>query len=179
VHGEDYVIVGEIDGVGDGEVVHIHVVANKGKYRLRAWICHLMASVARAHGETDLPAQSRLITKNETCVAPRLDGAEALNHLDTLVRLFRQGRNRPLPFFEKSSLEYAKTLLRGKDTAAALRAARREWLPSTNPDLPWPHDSEDPCNWLCMRGRDALADPFGEVAESIWLPALQLMPVLK
>jgi exodeoxyribonuclease V gamma subunit len=109
-----------------------------------------------------------------SCLAVPVTGCVALKHLVVLVRWFRAGRTTPLPFFDKSSVAFAKSFSSKKDDVGALRSARREWLPSKDPERPWPNDSEDASNQLCMRGRDALADPrFAELAKAIALPAFE------
>ncbi|HEU4418534.1 MAG TPA: hypothetical protein VFT55_06315, partial [Planctomycetota bacterium] len=119
---------------------------------------------------------TRVMAKDETLLIPELPQELVETQLAWLVEQYRAGQQAPLPFFERSSFAYGEARRKGKGHDDALRAARREWLPDTNPERRWPHDSEDLPIQLCMRGRDPLAEPeFAQLAEQLWLPACSYM----
>ncbi|MCA8976088.1 MAG: exodeoxyribonuclease V subunit gamma [Planctomycetes bacterium] len=165
--GPDFTIAGEIATVGEGELVYARVGKVKPKDRLRAWIWHTVAAVARHQG-TALPARTMLIARDATLCYRELEPAVADECLADLVAGLRQGITMPLPFFERSSHEYGAALhASAADEAAAQRKARSRWLPDTS-DFRG-SDSEDHSIALCMRDRDALALPeFATWARRIW-----------
>ncbi|MBL9078742.1 MAG: exodeoxyribonuclease V subunit gamma [Planctomycetes bacterium] len=162
-------IAGVLEGFGPDGAVHVHVASNKPKYRLRAWLQHVWMHAARAQGAAGLPARTLLFTKDETVTLRPIDDAEALALLARFVDGYRRGLARPLPLFERSSFAFAEAL-GDHDTAAALRAALSQWLPSTS-DWGLPGDSEDDAIALCQRGRQPFDDPeFASWAQAIWAP---------
>ncbi|MCB9885198.1 MAG: exodeoxyribonuclease V subunit gamma [Planctomycetes bacterium] len=164
---------GDLDGLAADFAVAARIAKLKPKDRLRGWLRHLLLAAARGQGRTELPARSLILAKDYTLHLPELDPPRALAHLEVLLAGYRQGAHAPLPFFEKSSYEYAERLHDNDDAATALRAARKKWLPDTS-DFPT-SDSEDEAVALAMRGHDALQlDGFARWAEAIWGPFLPL-----
>ncbi len=99
-------------------------VANvKPKDQLRAWIVHLLRQASSDAGAT------RLVMLDETLTLSPLPMDQALASLDVLVRGFRVGRQRPLPFFPATSLAAAKLLEKWPDPDAlfAQRALINAW----------------------------------------------------
>jgi len=90
------------------------------KYELETWLRHL--AMCATPGES---APSVLVTRDEA--APlrfrALDAAAAREHLASLVKLYAEGQERPLPFLPRTSREYLNK--REKGEATALAAARR------------------------------------------------------
>jgi len=168
VAGPDCVIHGELHGVGVDELVYARIANLKPKDRLRGWLSHVLCAMARLQGDGALPDRTRLIGKDETIVFQPLPEAIARQQFEELVTGYRLGVHGPLPFFENSSHAYGKALHKGDDAAAALRDARREWLPNSGNS--WASsDSENPAIALCMRGREAVRLPaFADWARRIW-----------
>jgi exodeoxyribonuclease V gamma subunit len=176
VRGAAFTIVGEVEGLGSTELAGIRCARMKPKDKLRGWILHLVCAMARAQGEPGLPPQTRLIASDVTVLIPELEQARVEEQLAWLVAHYRKGQQAPLPFFEKSSHAYGEALHKGRDPADALRAARRKWAPETNPEFPWPNDSEDLDIQLCMRGRDPIEErEFADLAEDLWATACSYM----
>ncbi|MEO6594722.1 MAG: exodeoxyribonuclease V subunit gamma [Planctomycetota bacterium] len=176
VRGADFAIAGEVDGLGPAEMVRMRIARLKPKDRLKGWLLHLFVAAARQQGATGLPLQTRLIGKDKSNLLLAPDPEIVTTQLALLVEGYRRGQQEPLPFFERSSHAYGAALYSGRDPAAALRTARREWSPNTNPDNPVPHDSEDPHIQLCMRGRDPVAEPaFADWARAVWEPACSFL----
>lgn len=159
---------GDVPGVGPNALVYGRLANIKPKDRLRAWLHHVLAAVARADGAAAWPDASRVITRNKTLVLRPLSPDDAREQLALLVNGCRRGITEPLPFFEWSSHEFGKRIHDGKDVDAALRAARAKWAPLA-PDTWDGGDSEEPDIHLCWRGRDPFAgEQFAELASALW-----------
>lgn len=165
--GADFTVTGELQQIGADELVYARPAKIKPKDRLRAWLWHVTAATARVQG-ADLPPTTTVIARDATLRYRELQPDEALAFLTDLVTGFRNGITAPLPFFEASSHEYGHALhKKAKATAAALRNARRKWLPDTSEYAG--SDSEDHSIALCMRGQNALELPdFTAWAARIW-----------
>ena len=50
--------------------------------------------------------------------------------LNDLLKIYQEGRLRPLPFFPKSSFSYCEEFIKGKPQEKCLEKARVEWLGS-------------------------------------------------
>ena len=115
----------------------------------------------------DLPVKTVVVARDQTVAYGQLPKAAAHEQLSALVAGFRLGITEPLPFFEKSSHAYGKSLHEGKEAPAALHSALAEWLPQQR-EFSFP-DSVDREIALCMRDRDPLHEPaFGLWAQRIW-----------
>ncbi len=167
---------GDLDGIGGQYAVAARIAKLKPKDRLRGWLRHLLLAAARGQGQADLPRQSVMFAKDGTLRLEELDPAEAIARLEELLRGYHLGLATPLPFFEKSSYEYASRRNARKEHDDALRSARRLWEPGYS-DFPGGrsfHDSEDEAIALAMRGQDALQLPgFVQWAETVWTPFLR------
>jgi len=165
----DIVVSGELDGFGEQGAVRARIARLKPKDRLRAWVQHVWMCAARAQGAPDLPDRTLVFARDKTVTLRPMHADEALRMMDTLVRGYLAGLATPLPLFEKSSWQFAYSL-RKHDEAAALRSAQGEWDPN-QAEHGGPNDSEDEAIELCMRGREALAQPeFAAWARDIWGP---------
>lgn len=171
----DITLHGDLDGIGPQFAVAARIARLKPKDRLRGWIRHLLLAAARGQGHAGLPVRSVVLGKDRTLELQALEPEQAVSLLHLLVDGFRQGLESPLPFFERSSHEYA-TKIQKESAATALRAARKEWEPGYS-DFPGGrslHDSEDEAIALAMRGQDALGLPaFAAWASAVWTPFLR------
>lgn len=175
----DFTIAGELEGIGDQELVLARIARLKPKDHLRGWLLHLLIAVARDQGATHLPSTTRLIGKDKTLRLRALSAAEAHQMLEPLLAGYRLGITTPLPFFENSSQLYGKLVHGDEDPETALRRARRDWLPKSPGSFPQ-GDSEDPDIALCFRGREPLDSPeFAAWAERIWTAAHSYTEELK
>lgn len=172
---DDALVRGELPGVGTNAVVYARVAYLGAKDRLRGWVLHVAAAVARHQG-ADLPAETVLIGRQESKRFLELPAAMADEQLRSLIAAFRAGIVAPLPLIEKSSMAYAEQLDKQKEPQEALRQAAQKWHPSQRPGNPVLHDSEDENHALAMRGRDPFALPeFAEWSARIWRPALSYL----
>ncbi|MBL8751622.1 MAG: exodeoxyribonuclease V subunit gamma [Planctomycetes bacterium] len=174
--GADFVIAGEVEGLGPEELVLMRAARMKAKDRLRAWILHVVLAVARHQGATDLPASTRVIARDLAALAGALEPDTAKEQLELLVHGFRVGRTAPLPLLEGGSFEYGKALHKGDDEAAAMRKARGKWREPDGSDRSFAYDENDVNVAQCMRGRDPFDDPeFRAWANAIWRPAVSYL----
>jgi exodeoxyribonuclease V gamma subunit len=112
------------------------------KHRLASWV-RLLALVA---ADPERPFSAVTIgraDRNATLAIARLElpasdpegrGHVALDHLASLIDLYRRGMREPLPLFCKTSAAYAGAAAAGRDPVAG---ARREWVSG------WKYDKED------------------------------------
>lgn len=92
--------------------------------------------------------------------------ADASAQLQQLLRLYRRGLSRPLPFFPKSAWEYI-------DNSENIRAALNRWTTSMYRQH---GEDSDPAYRLALRGNpDPLDGEFETVARLVYLPLLQSM----
>ncbi len=175
-HGTDFVITGDVEGLGPDELVLMRAAKMKAKDRLKAWILHVVLAAARHQGAADLPGATRVIARDVAALASALDRETADEHLELFVRGLRAGRTAPLPFFEGGSFEYGKALHKGDDESAAMRKARAKWREPDGSEFAFAYDENDVNVAQCMRGRDPFDDPaFRTWASDIWRPAVSYL----
>ncbi|MCR9248408.1 MAG: exodeoxyribonuclease V subunit gamma [bacterium] len=163
---------GTLPGVGSEHLVYSRLASLGAKDRLRAWLYHVIAAVAR-HSGAALPATTVMIARSTTESYRELSEEAAVEQLEHLVSAFRAGQQAPLPLVEKTSMEYGRALHAGKDAADARRAAAKKWFPDPRPDNPVPNDGEDDNHALCFRGHELVELPaFATWAERIWATLL-------
>lgn len=167
-------LVGEIDHVGDDDVVHLRIAKLKPKDQLRAWLAHLLVTVQRHQdgGDAPWPRTTLLLARDGTWRYHEVPADDAERMLAAFVAHLHAGLARPLPFFHQSSCALGRALHRGHSPEQALRAARGEWDGDATPERP-PGDRDDPDIQLCMRGRDPFAGgadgEFFRLAQELWL----------
>ena len=87
--------------------------------------------------------------------------------MESLLKLYRRGLEKPLRFFPESSLQFVRRL-HDKDAHPdkALAEARNTWAGGE-----WRRgEREDPYYDLCFRDTDPLDDEFMEIAEAVFGP---------
>jgi exodeoxyribonuclease V gamma subunit len=118
-------IVGHIDHLYSGRLIHFRCATVKPKDRLRLWIYHLIMMSA---GYEDSLEKSIVIGTEDT-VWEFLPLKEADSILENLLYKYWKGLNMPLHFFPDSSWAYAKALLlNNKNKDEALKEAEKRWL---------------------------------------------------
>ena len=121
---------------------------------LQAWLPHLLLNVARPG------SVSRFISRDGSFTLRPVD--DAPRHLHTLLNLYRQGLQRPLHFFAKTSWAQANGAPRSQVEAT--------WR--TGPRRPYAEEA-DAAHRLALRGLpDPLDDTFEQVAEAVYRPVL-------
>lgn len=138
--------------------------------RIGAWLTHLLAA---ASGTLPSPWSSVFLATDHTMETA--DVPEARELLSDLLRAYREGWCRPLPFFPESSLAYAKGLL-GGDPRAALARARAAWEAT-----PWSQaEADDPYFHLCFGDEaDPLGNEFQGLASAILTPCVAAQALSK
>jgi exodeoxyribonuclease V gamma subunit len=154
---------GEIETVGVDAALFWRYASLKGKDRLAGWLRHLALNAAGRALATTIIGNDGVIT-----LAP-LPMAAAQDCLDELVTLYRQGWQRPLPFFPQSAYAYAASLQKTGDALKAQAAAAKVW--KQEEFSPVPGEEDDPYYRLCFPA-DPLADDFTLLAQEIFNPLL-------
>jgi len=150
--------------------------AVRPKDYLLAWLRHLALNFDSSSpypGETILAG----VKDMKDCVPSifrfrPLDNAKAI--LSDLLKLFKEGLLRPLPFFPQSSFAYCETVIRqNKKSDDALRKANQMWFGGN----PWGSGSRifaevaDPYFNRCFgRKAEPLNEEFVELAIRVWKP---------
>jgi len=137
--------------------------------RIRAWLTHLAAAASGAL--PDAPLSVFVATDNTVETGPL---PEAPERLSQILRAYRDGWCRPLPFFPASSLAFATGIL-GGDRRAALSRARTVWEAS-----PWSKaEAEEPYFHLCFGDEeDPLGEEFQGLASALLGPCLAAQRLL-
>ncbi|MDZ4184365.1 MAG: exodeoxyribonuclease V subunit gamma [Desulfuromonadales bacterium] len=154
---------GEIETVGTDSALFWRYASLKGKDRLAGWLRHLALNAAGRALATTIIGNDGAMT-----LAP-LTMAEAQDSLDELVTLYRQGWQRPLPFFPQSAYAYAAALEKTGDALKAQAAAAKVW--KQDEFSPLPGEEDDPYYRLCFPA-DPLADDFTLLAQEVFNPLL-------
>ena len=154
---------GEIETVGSDSALFWRYASLKGKDRLAGWLRHLALNASGRALATTIIGNDGAMT-----LAP-LSMAAAQDCLDELVTLYRQGWQRPLPFFPQSAYAYAEALHRTNDALKAQAAAAKIW--QQDEFSPVPGEEDDPYYRLCFPD-DPLAGEFTILAQEIFNPLL-------
>lgn len=158
---EDARLVGDIDGFRGDRLVRFRMARLLARDRLRAWVEHLvLCSAIRGPTHTTHVIGS----DGESSFGVVKDSRDLL---EGLVSLYREGFNRPIPFFPESSWEFA-TRSDG-DAEYALRKARSRFIGSEYRR----GESEDSWFRTCFRRTVPLDDEFMTVSRRILSPLIR------
>jgi len=139
------------------------------KDRLKAWIYHL-ALYSSGGSKTTV-----LLGRDEKVSYVPLSMLQARQVLQNLAALFTSGLTRPLPFFPQTSYAYAEAAIaKGKDEAAALRAAALTWYPG----YATAGEGEDVYIQTCFGTEMPRGTAFQEIARTVYEPMFQHMEKL-
>jgi exodeoxyribonuclease V gamma subunit len=173
VAGNGWSISGRVNGLTDFGRLQLRAAKCKAKDRIRAWITHVVLTVARGELTTLV-----LGTDGETRWG-RVEGAAAL--LETLVEGYRVASTRPMPVFEGASAAFVsqKRKIEGggsRATTDPLECAHKAFHGDGFNDF---HDLTDDHIALCWRGRDPLTNPveFERWSIVLWEPLLSAAQV--
>jgi exodeoxyribonuclease V gamma subunit len=163
-----YTLMVELADLNELGQFHYRFGKMDGRHILRAWLSHLVVN------SLTLPAgigrQSLLIAEDGLLRLAPLTGAPEI--LLTLLELYWQGLQRPLPFFAKSSYVFAEGCQKGKGAEQARRAAASIlWGSEFNPGE-W---ARDPYLQRCFPEHMELGDHFIALAQAVFEP---LWPVM-
>lgn len=169
-------LTGWLKGVAPQGLLHWTTAPLAARHLLKLWLEHLLLCLLRPAGAA---MQSRLLAQDTCICLQAVDDAEA--QLAKLLGHYRQGLQRPLAFFVKSSFAYAEKLAkppRGMDDPetirqAALKAAGEVWHGSEfGNGFP---ESANAYYQAVYRGNDPLDGVFEELAVAVLQPLLRAL----
>jgi exodeoxyribonuclease V gamma subunit len=159
-------IAGRIYPLYNGRLVRYRYWNINPKEWIRTWITHL---VLNHSCENKTPKESYLIglEKEEYVQYQILPPENPENILQDLVKLYKEGMQKPLPFFPDTSWGYAFWLLtKKKEESESFEKAIKFW--EGNPYKPG--EAEDPYNRLCFNDRQFKKIRFQEIAARFFGP---------
>jgi len=121
IDGETWRLVGEMAELRAGGLVCWRYDELRPNDRLGGWIRHLFLNALAPAGVVPV---TRWIARTGGYQLPPLP--DARERLTLLVKLYREGQTRPLPFFPKSAWAYAEAWDE-TEAGKALKAARKKW----------------------------------------------------
>ncbi len=159
----DFHLTGWLEDVRPGGLVRSRPARLRPKDRLALWMEHLALGAVAPSG---VALHSRLLMLDARFSLAAVDRPRLL--LEQLLELYWRGLAAPLPFFVECSWAYAEARLRDKGQERALRAATARWQDG------FAHSGEggDPYISTAWRGREPFAEPFGEIALTVFGPVL-------
>ncbi len=154
---------GMLNGVTPNGLVSHELARLTGRYRLRAWLRHLLLN---AVVKTE---SARVTTMLATDKRVRFDPvADALELLGGLAELFRSGASWPLPFFPECSFAYAVAAAQGKSEQERIWSAQSKWSGSA-----WSAgEGDEPHVRTVFRDMDPFSDPFPALAMDVFGPMI-------
>ncbi len=153
---------GQLEGISQQGLLRYRLAKPKGKDIIAAWIDHLLLNILRPEGvqlETTLVLQDKLYQF--------LPVTSPTQIFSRLLTLYWQGLHQPLPFFDKTSLEYFK-LSEGKNPEQALAKAENSWRGQGQLTA----EQDDAYHQLVVK-QSPLNDDFIEIAKQVYLPIVQ------
>jgi exodeoxyribonuclease V gamma subunit len=156
-------LAARITGLSDNGCLSYRFGKLRAKDHLELWLRHLAFCLdAPGKGECD----SVLVCTDRTLRLKRTPDSLAV--FEDLLGIYRQGLERPLCFFPKSSLEYARTLRTTSSQSRALESARNIWDGNES----HAGESADPYYRRCFETRYPLGEEFRELSRRIFDPLL-------
>ena len=135
----------------------------KSSDMLRLWVSHLALLAAGHAVESVHIGRDGLFTAQ----APQ----DPTEQLARLLDLYLRGKERPLPFFPRASLAFARARFTGrtpKERPQALAAALAQWEGGFNISP----EKDDPCLAFLYRDTEPDWEDFAQVAEDVYRPIL-------
>lgn len=158
-------IQGSIQGVLPNRIVRWRPGTIRPKDQLAGWLDHVFLHAAGC----GLPETLLIGTKGRYRFLPP---AKPLEILSSLLAIFLRGIREPVPFFPKTSKEFARTVYTEKPTAAAVTAAQKAWQDNKYP--PIDGEGRDRHFAKCFPDANHLwGEDFQNLASAIFHPLLQ------
>ena len=155
---------GRIEGIWPKKLFRYRCASMKAKDFLTIWIEHLILNSLQ---RPEYPKESWLFGSDGCWRFYPLKGSLII--LERLLKIFRDGIQRPLPFFPETSLNYAEKLSASQNPSLALESAKRCW--QGNRFINWA-EGNDPYFHLCFRNENPLDENFQTLAMEIYQPFL-------
>ncbi len=137
----------------------------RAKDHLELWLLHLALCLARPENDE---CESVFVCTDRTLRLKRVPDSRIV--FETLLGIYRKGLERPLCFFPKSSLEYARTLRETSAPNRAMGAARSIW----DGNEIQTGEGADPYYRRCFESGDPLGGEFEELSRQIFDPLLDV-----
>ncbi len=158
---EGWSLSGTLSGLSAGGFLGYRLGRLSGIDALKLWLHHLVLQVLAPAG---VEPRSRWVAADQVLALAPVSGAR--ERLAELLALYWEGLHQPLHYFPRASYAYARSPRR--DQAAALRAAKREWLGNDRRA----GEGEDVYYRLGLRGLTPLDEAFERCALRIYRPFL-------
>jgi exodeoxyribonuclease V gamma subunit len=153
-----------LSGLSDSGCLRYRFGKLRPKDHLALWLQHLALCLAAPAGGV---RESVIVCTDRTLRLRAVPDSRAM--VEDLLGLYRQGLERPLCFFPKASLEYARALRRSSSESRALGSARSTWDGSEA----HPGESADPYYRRCFETIDPLGAEFRELSRRVFDPLLE------
>jgi exodeoxyribonuclease V gamma subunit len=165
-----FTITGRLENIYPAAQLCYRYSRTKGIDLIGAWIRHLLwchLTPDRGHRRTIL-----INRDGQRCFQRAHDPEGALRHL---LSIYLRAGHEPLPFFPRSSWDYAQRRFEKNDAVEkALQSVRSRWRQS----FVQPGEGEDPYIQYCFRDAEPLDDAFVTLTEAIYQPILQSVEIL-
>ncbi|MEA2012112.1 MAG: exodeoxyribonuclease V subunit gamma [Verrucomicrobiota bacterium] len=139
------------------------------KYLLEAWIKHLILNTLEYE---KLPKKTILYLKKEkTYIFNEISIYKAKENLSLLLNFYWKGLKAPLPFFPKTSMEYARKLKRTNSDEKAMESAISKW--TTTKSFYANNEDLDPAFFACFAGELPETEEFRQIGRDIFQPILE------
>ncbi|WP_137886059.1 exodeoxyribonuclease V subunit gamma [Pseudomonas sp. 2FE] len=135
------------------------------------WLRHLLLNLSATAG---IARESLLISPSKDWqLGPQANPAELL---EPWLQAYREALCEPLPVLLKSSYAFAEGLLKPGKKQPLDAARSKAQLAWEGADFsPLPGESQDPWYALAFRDREVLGERFEQLAEALFVPALQAL----
>ena len=153
----EFRLTGKLDRLWPQHLLHYRCARMKVKDQMRSWIEHLVLNTVTHPG---YPLETTLVMADEVRNFASLP--DARGHLENLMKRYREGMQRPLHFFPRSSMAYA-----AKDS---LDEARKVWRDS--PFNPNPGEGSDPAIRRCFGSGEPFDDEFCRLSVELLRPMI-------
>ena len=164
-----YTITGVLDNIFPAGQMFYRYSNTKGTHLVGAWLRHLLW--CRISDDSD-QCVTVMIHRDGRRRFRKIDDPEGqLNHL---LATYHRAGHEPVPFFPRSSWDYAVLRFEKNYLAEkALDRVRTQW----NQSFHQPGEAEDPYIQYCFRDSEPLDQTFVEITEAIYSPIMQHMEI--
>lgn len=166
IDGEAWQLTADFTDLRSVGLVRARYAPGGPKDYLSAWLNHLALCASPPEG---VPPYSEWHFTDETVSLSPIDPDEAVAQLAALLRLYRLGLRKPLPFYPKASWLYSAP-------EHDLNRARREWEPSEHSPFA---EGSDASVRLAFRGQDPFPKEFKEISIQVFSPYRDRMQGVK
>ncbi len=161
---EGYRLKGTIDPIYPQGLVHYRMAKLKTKDWISCWLKWLILNLLDSDNTVSQSVMAGLDSKGRPLVlrADPVDHPE--NSLISILKLYREGLVRPLPFFPSAAETYVRAL-QGKDPNSARQKAQAKWQGNN-----LFAEKDDPYFARCFGHTNPINDEFAEVSRAILEP---------